>query len=84
VMRFLSSDQMQQALDLATPAKHAIVEKLFSLLPGKIAESGKIQFCSPSGADGVEAAVKLTKHYTGRSTIMAFHGAYHGMTAGAL
>ncbi|MGY6236433.1 diaminobutyrate--2-oxoglutarate transaminase family protein [Burkholderia ambifaria] len=84
VMRFLSSDQMQQALDLATPAKHAFVEKLFSLLPGKIAESAKIQFCSPSGADGVEAAVKLTKHYTGRSTIMAFHGAYHGMTAGAL
>ena len=84
VMRFLSSDQMQQALDLATPAKHAFVEQLFSLLPGKIAESCKIQFCSPSGADGVEAAIKLTRHYTGRPTIMAFHGAYHGMTSGAL
>ncbi|KVC86527.1 2,4-diaminobutyrate 4-aminotransferase [Burkholderia ubonensis] len=84
VMRFLTSDQMQQALDLATPAKHAFVEQLFSLLPGKIAETAKIQFCSPSGSDGNEAAVKLARHYTGRSTIMAFHGAYHGMTAGAL
>ncbi|HEF4835945.1 diaminobutyrate--2-oxoglutarate transaminase family protein [Burkholderia vietnamiensis] len=84
VMRFLSSDQMQQALDLGTPAKHAFVEQLFSLLPAALAKTGKIQFCSPSGADGVEAALKLTRHHTGRSTVMAFHGAYHGMTAGAL
>ncbi|MEK2606907.1 diaminobutyrate--2-oxoglutarate transaminase family protein [Burkholderia arboris] len=84
VMRFLSSGQLQQALDLATPAKHAFVEQLFSMLPNAIADTGKIQFCSPSGADGVEAAIKLTRHHTGRPTIMAFHGAYHGMTAGAL
>ncbi|NHV28612.1 diaminobutyrate--2-oxoglutarate transaminase family protein [Burkholderia sp. D-99] len=84
VMRFLSSGQLQQALDLATPAKHAFVEQLFSMLPNAIADTGKIQFCSPSGADGVEAAIKLARHHTGRPTIMAFHGAYHGMTTGAL
>jgi diaminobutyrate-2-oxoglutarate transaminase len=84
VMQFLASDQLQQALDLATPAKHAFVEQLFSMLPGQMGKTSRIQFCGPSGSDAVEAAIKLTKHYTGRGSIMAFHGAYHGMTAGAL
>ncbi|MCK6500000.1 MAG: diaminobutyrate--2-oxoglutarate transaminase family protein, partial [Nitrospira sp.] len=48
------------------------------------AEGAKIQFCGPSGADAVEAALKLVKIATGRRTILAFHGAYHGMTHGAL
>jgi diaminobutyrate-2-oxoglutarate transaminase len=84
VCGFLDSDHLQQALDLATPAKYAFVQELFSLLPQPLRESAKIQFCGPSGADAVEAAFKLTRHHTGRTGILAFHGAYHGMTAGAL
>jgi diaminobutyrate-2-oxoglutarate transaminase len=44
----------------------------------------RIQFCGPSGADAVEAAIKLVKTATGRRSILAFCGAYHGMTHGAL
>ena len=39
-----------------------------------------MQFCGPSGADAVEAAVKLAKTATGRGGLIAFGGAYHGMT----
>ncbi|MGR4972803.1 diaminobutyrate--2-oxoglutarate transaminase family protein [Pseudomonas sp. LARHCG127] len=84
VMRFLDSDHLQQALDLATPAKHAFVQELFSMLPAKMRDTSKILFCGPSGSDAVEAAIKLARHYTKRSPLMAFHGGYHGMTAGAL
>jgi diaminobutyrate-2-oxoglutarate transaminase len=84
VMAFLGSDHLQQALDLATPAKHAFVQELFSMLPAKMREASKILFCGPSGSDAVEAAIKLARHYTRRSPLMAFHGGYHGMTAGAL
>ncbi len=84
VLQFIASDSLQQALDLATPAKYAFVDRLFSLIPSQLSNIAKIQFCSPSGSDAIEAAIKLTKHYTQRSTIMSFHGAYHGMTAGAL
>lgn len=84
VMTFLGSDHLQQALDLATPAKHAFVQELFSMLPAKMREASKILFCGPSGSDAVEAAIKLARHYTRRSPLMAFHGGYHGMTAGAL
>jgi diaminobutyrate-2-oxoglutarate transaminase len=84
VLHYLDSQQLEQALDLATPAKFAFVETLISQLPAGMRESSKIQFCGPSGSDAVEAAIKLVKHHTGRSSIMAFHGAYHGMTAGSL
>jgi len=84
VLRFVSSGHVQQVLDLTTPAKIAFVEQLFAALPEKFAARAKIQFCSPSGSDAVEAAMKLARYATKRRPIIAFHGAYHGMTGGAL
>lgn len=37
-----------------------------------------------SGAEATEAAIKLAKRHTGRADIVAFDGAYHGSTTGAL
>ncbi len=73
-----------QTLDLTTPVKDRFVDALFGALPKEFAEDARIQFCGPSGADAVEAAVKLVKTATGRRTILSFHGAYHGMTHGGL
>src|SRR5207247_10512767 len=44
----------------------------------------KIHFCGPTGADAVEAAVKLCKKATGRGGVVAFQGSYHGSTHGAM
>jgi diaminobutyrate-2-oxoglutarate transaminase len=82
--RALRSELPMQTLDLTTPVKDAFVEELFSLLPAKLASRGRIQFCGPAGTDAVEAAVKLVKTATRRSTMFAFHGGYHGMSQGAL
>ncbi|MGK3983854.1 diaminobutyrate--2-oxoglutarate transaminase family protein [Sorangium sp. So ce136] len=84
LLRFIDSGHVQQALDLTTPAKCEFLDELFGLLPDKWAARAKVQFCSPSGSDAVEAAMKLTRIATGRQPIIAFHGAYHGMTSGAL
>ena len=84
VQDFIEADHLQQALDLATPVKYAFVKELFSLLPPQLRVAAKIQFCGPTGADAVEAAMKLTRYHSGRSGILAFQGGYHGMTAGAL
>ena len=64
--------------------KEAFIDELFGLLPASFAERAKIQFCGPTGSDAIEAALKLVKTATGRSTVLAFHGAYHGMTQGSL
>jgi diaminobutyrate-2-oxoglutarate transaminase len=71
-------------LDLTTPVKDAFVEELFASLPPQFASRAKIQFCGPTGADGVEAALKLVKTATGRRSILAFQGGYHGQTHGTL
>lgn len=80
----LDQDVPFQTLDLTTPVKDAFTEELFAALPADFAARARVQFCGPTGADGVEAAVKLVKTATGRPGMIAFHGAYHGMTHGAL
>ena len=49
-----------------------------------MAKDVKIQFCSPSGTDATDAAIKLCKIATKRSTVIAFSGGYHGMGHGAM
>jgi diaminobutyrate-2-oxoglutarate transaminase len=71
-------------LDLTSPVKDTFVEELFASLPPAFASRAKIHFCGPSGADAVEAAIKLVKTATGRRSILAFQGGYHGQTHGTL
>jgi diaminobutyrate-2-oxoglutarate transaminase len=73
-----------QTLDITTPAKDAFTQALFDSLPAPFARRARIQFCSPSGSDAIEAALKLVKTASGRSGVLAFAGGYHGMTQGAL
>ncbi|MDP4097196.1 diaminobutyrate--2-oxoglutarate transaminase [Paenibacillus sp. P96] len=67
-------------LDLATPLKIEFMQEIFSILPEKLKDTTKIQFCGPTGADGVEAAIKLVKNATKGKSILAFQGGYHGST----
>ncbi|MGW2490415.1 diaminobutyrate--2-oxoglutarate transaminase family protein [Streptomyces sp. NPDC001606] len=80
----LDSGAPLSVLDLATPVKDAFVTELFRTLPPALAARARVQFCGPAGTDAVEAALKLVRAATGRTGLLAFTGAYHGMTAGAL
>ncbi|MFI9808095.1 diaminobutyrate--2-oxoglutarate transaminase family protein [Streptomyces sp. NPDC052301] len=80
----LDSGAPLSVLDLATPVKDAFITELFRTLPSGLADRARVQFCGPAGTDAVEAALKLVRAATGRTGILAFTGAYHGMTAGAL
>ncbi|MBF7686945.1 diaminobutyrate--2-oxoglutarate transaminase [Acinetobacter rathckeae] len=79
----LTSGIPLHTLDLTTPLKDQFTETLLAELPGG-KEAYCLQFCGPSGADATEAAMKLAKTYTGRSSIISFSGGYHGMTHGSL
>lgn len=67
-------------LDITTPLKEAFVDELFASLPEEFSKDARIHFCGPTGADAIEAAVKLAKTVTGRGGVFAFHGGYHGST----
>lgn len=84
VRTFLEEGLPWQTLDLTTPVKDRFIETLFQSLPSDFSRRARIQFCGPSGADAVEAAIKLVKTATGRRAIFSFQGGYHGMTNGAL
>jgi len=84
ITQTLNSGVPLQTLDITTPVKEKFIDSLFQLLPSNMANQARVQFCSPCGADAVEAAIKLAKTVTGRNTIIAFSGAYHGMTQGTL
>ncbi|MFJ6529549.1 diaminobutyrate--2-oxoglutarate transaminase family protein [Streptomyces longwoodensis] len=83
VRAVLDSGAPLHALDLATPVKDAFVTELFHTLPPGLADHARVQFCGPAGTDAVEAALKLVRTATGRTGVLAFTGAYHGMTAAA-
>ena len=46
--------------------------------------NGARVFFSNSGTESNEGAIKLARYYTGRSLIVAFLGAFHGRTYGAM
>jgi 4-aminobutyrate aminotransferase len=58
-----------------------LAERLIALTPGAF---DKRVFFTNSGAEAVEAAIKLARHATGRVSLLAFHGSFHGRTMGAL
>ncbi|ANO32748.1 aminotransferase class III [Vibrio breoganii] len=80
----LESGLPYQTLDITTQAKDTFIKRVKAFLPEEFSKNSAIQFCGPSGADAVEAAIKLAKQTTGRNTVFAFRGAYHGMTNGTM
>ena len=74
-------DHLTHALDIPNAGRKALVEALFSILPKEL---NRVFFGGPTGSDAVETAIKLARYNTKRYPIIAFEGAYHGMTSGAL
>jgi diaminobutyrate-2-oxoglutarate transaminase len=67
-------------LDLPTPAKDAFTEAQLSMLPLGMQRRTKVHFCGPTGANAVDAAIKVCKIATGRGDVIAFQGGFHGTT----
>ena len=58
-----------------------LAQQLASMAPGS--EAKKVYFGN-SGTEAIEAAIKLARYHTGRDKVIAFYGAFHGRTMGAL
>ncbi len=75
---------LTHGLDFPTEIRDEFISTQLSLLPEGMRSSMRIEFCGPSGADAVDAALKLCKTATGRSEIVAFQGAFHGSSHAAM
>lgn len=84
VVDYLMNDGIIHSLDMYTVAKREFIEYFENevLKPRNL--DYKIMFPGPTGANAVEAALKLARKVKKRSEIWALMGAFHGMTLGAL
>jgi taurine---2-oxoglutarate transaminase len=64
----------------ATEIRGRLGKKLAEIMPGDL---DKV-FFTLGGAEAIENAIKLARHYTGRYKVLARYRAYHGATMGAM
>ena len=74
-------DRIWHALEIPTEIRIKFLEKIQSTLPTKLRGHSKA-LLTVTGGDACEAAISLAKHVTGRNTIVAFGGSYHGIHQG--
>ncbi|MQW24150.1 diaminobutyrate--2-oxoglutarate transaminase, partial [Sinorhizobium meliloti] len=83
-IKYLQSNGIVHGLDMATSAKREFMEHFDAILLRPRGLTYKFQFPGPTGANAVEAALKLARKVTGRHTVISFTNGFHGVSLGAL
>lgn len=81
---YLAGGNILLSLDMHTTAKREFIEVFVDMILKPRGLSYKLQFPGPTGTSANEAALALARKYTGRSSVMAFTNAFHGMSLGSL
>ncbi|MFQ5344900.1 MAG: diaminobutyrate--2-oxoglutarate transaminase [Mariprofundus sp.] len=84
LIEYLQRDGVVHGLDKATVAKQAFLQKFRDTILTPRNLEYKVQFTGPTGTNAVETALKLARMVKGRSNIIAFTNAYHGLSMGSL
>lgn len=84
VIEYLENDGISHAMDMYTVAKGSFIETFEEKILKPRDLNYRIMFCGSTGTNAVEAALKLARKNKKRSNIIAFMGAFHGMTLGSL
>lgn len=80
----ISNDGVAQGLDMHTAAKRAFLTEFDDCILRPRNMDHRVMFTGPTGANAVEAAMKIARKSTGRTNIIAFTNGFHGVTMGAL
>tara|TARA_R110002095_G_scaffold39954_1_gene37021 strand:+ start:638 stop:1903 length:1266 start_codon:yes stop_codon:yes gene_type:complete len=80
----IARDGVTHGLDMHTDAKGAFLESFETHILKPRDMSHKVMFVGPTGANAVEAAMKIARKATGRTNVIAFTNGFHGVTQGAL
>jgi hypothetical protein len=84
VIDYLIGDGVLSGLDLHTKAKREFLREFCETILVPRGLDYRVAFTGPTGTNAVESALKLARKITGRRSIVAFTGAFHGMTLGAV
>ena len=84
IVEYLSEDHVINALDMYTEAKEEFLLTFNERILKPRNLNYKVICCGPTGTNAVEAALKLARKNKARTNIIAFSGAFHGMSLGSL
>jgi diaminobutyrate-2-oxoglutarate transaminase len=84
LIEHIAGDGIAHGLDLHTDAKGAFLSALDEHILTPRGMDHRVMFTGPTGANAVEAAMKLARKVTGRTNVIAFTNGFHGVTMGAL
>ena len=84
LLDYISADGVTHGLDMATQAKTRLLERFNEVILRPRDMNYKMAFPGPTGTNAVECAAKMARKATGRTNIISFTNAFHGMTLGSL
>lgn len=76
--------KLVHSVDFPTEGRFELMDKLDEIAPEGLKGNNRILFGGPTGSDAIEASMKVAMKKTGGHGFLAFRGAYHGATSGAL
>ncbi len=84
LLDYLAGDDIVHGLDMMTTAKRRFLDTFNEVILQPRGFDHRVMFTGPTGTNAVEAALKLARKITGRTNVICFTNAFHGMTLGAL
>jgi diaminobutyrate-2-oxoglutarate transaminase len=84
LLSYLDADGIAHGLDLFTDVKREFLKTFHDLVLRPRGLDHRVQFTGPTGANAVEAGLKLARKVTGRNNVIAFTDSFHGVSLGAL
>jgi diaminobutyrate-2-oxoglutarate transaminase len=84
LIEYIESDAITHSLDLQTAAKENFLKAFEDIILAPRGLDYVMQFTGPTGANAVEAALKLARKVTGRTNVIFFTNGFHGVSLGAL
>ncbi|MFZ0485524.1 MAG: diaminobutyrate--2-oxoglutarate transaminase [Arenicellales bacterium] len=84
LVEYIERNGISHSLDMYSSAKARFLQRFNDVILEPRGMQYKVQFPGPTGTNAVEAALKLARKVTGRTNVVFFTNAFHGMTAGSL
>lgn len=84
ILEYLENNNIIHALDMYTEAKENFLRTFINNILSPKGLDYIIMFCGSTGTNAVEAALKLVRKNKKRNNVIAFSGAFHGMSLGSL
>ena len=84
LIAYIQGNSISHSLDLHTLAKESFLQAMRDIILVPRGYDYVVQFTGPTGANAVEAALKIARKVTGRCNVIYFTNSFHGVSMGAL